>query len=143
MGGLVDGIALHQLLQVHNMLTSRRPLDTLVNAEINMFWDGVFHAGCWALTALGLALLWRAAGRPDVPHCTRTLLGALLLGAGLFNLVEGLLDHHVLHLHQVVQRLGVSVWDWAFLLLGGAAPALLGYALIRSARPRVRPVVHT
>ena len=67
MGGFVDGIVLHQLAQVHNMLSGKYPTTTLVNAEINMFWDGLFHAFCWVVTALGLALLWRAGQRSDVP----------------------------------------------------------------------------
>ena len=73
MGGFVDGILFHQILQLHNMLSAKYPktgvdaATALANVEINMFWDGLFHAGTWAMTALGIALLWRAAGRPDVP----------------------------------------------------------------------------
>ena len=44
MGGFVDGIVFHQILQVHNMLSGKYPPTTLVNSEINMFWDGLFHA---------------------------------------------------------------------------------------------------
>ncbi len=59
--------------------------------------------------------------------------GGLLAGWGLSNLVEGLIDHHLLRIHHV--RLGPNelLWDLAFLALG---PALLGgrAALIRSAR---------
>jgi len=44
MGGFLDGILFHQLLQVHNMLSNLYPPDTLVHLEINMFWDGLFHA---------------------------------------------------------------------------------------------------
>ena len=65
------------------MLSARYPtvgVDPLTyqrNVEINMFWDGLFHAFTWAMTALGLALLWRAVGRRDVPLSTRTLVGSL------------------------------------------------------------------
>ena len=47
MGGFFDGIVLHQLLQVHSMLTAKVPKDTIANVEINMFWDGMFHALTW------------------------------------------------------------------------------------------------
>ena len=63
MGGFVDGIVFHQLLQVHNMLSAQYPTTGLdaerlvVNLEINMFWDGLFHVFTWVMTALGLALL--------------------------------------------------------------------------------------
>jgi uncharacterized membrane protein len=137
--GFLDGIVAHQVLQVHNMLSGRYPPTTLVNVEINMFWDGLFHAFCWAVTALGLALLWRAGARPDVPWSGRTFLGSILLGGGTFNLVEGVLDHHVLRVHNVVQRLGESAWDYGFLAVGGAGLALAGLALIRAGRGDAAP----
>jgi hypothetical protein len=40
----------------------------------------------------------------------------------------------VLHVHHVVERLGVSGWDWAFLGVGGIGFMSLGAALIRLAR---------
>jgi len=133
MGGFVDGIVFHQLLQVHNLLSARRPKDSVVNMEINMFWDGLFHAFTWLVTAIGLVVLFRAARRADVPWSGRTLVGAMVLGWGLFNLVEGMIDHHVLHVHHVVERLGVSVWDWAF-LASGVLFIAIGGLIIRSSR---------
>jgi uncharacterized membrane protein len=71
MGGFVDGIVLHQILQVHSMLSARRPRDSVVNMEINMFWDGLFHAFTWSVTAVGIAMLFRAGRRADVPWSAR------------------------------------------------------------------------
>ena len=118
MGGFVDGISLHQILQWHNMLSSRLPPTTLVNAEINMFWDGLFHALTWTMTALGLALLWRAGGRADVPWSTRTFVGSLFLGWGVFNFVEGVIDHQILGIHHVKPGPNVLAWDMGFLASG-------------------------
>jgi uncharacterized membrane protein len=138
LGGFVDGILFHQLLQTHNMLTGRYPKlgvdvqTALVNTEINMFWDGLFHVITWLTTALGLALLWRAAGRPDVPHSTGTLLGSMALGWGLFNLIEGVIDHHLLHLHHVVEGPNHLVYDLAF-LLSGVVLIFVGLTFIRTA----------
>jgi uncharacterized membrane protein len=133
MGGFVDGILFHQILQLHNMLSARRPVVNLVNSEINMFWDGLFHAMTWTMTALGIALLWRAGQRPEVPWSTRTFVGSLAFGWGLFNLVEGVIDHHLLHVHHVVEALGASVWDYVF-LASGLVMIALGVALIRTDR---------
>jgi uncharacterized membrane protein len=133
MGGFVDGIVFHQLLQAHNMLSARRPPTSVVNLEVNMFFDGLFHAFTWLATAAGIALLFRAGRRADVPWSGRTLVGAMLAGWGTFNLVEGVIDHHVLHVHHVVERLGVSVWDWAF-LGSGVVLILVGVAMIRGPR---------
>ena len=118
------------------MLSARRPPTSVVDLEVNMFWDGVFHAFTWLVTAAGVAMLFRAGRRADVPWSGRTLLGAMLAGWGTFNLVEGVIDHHVLHVHHVVERLGVSVWDWAF-LGSGVVLIAVGVAIIRAARGEV------
>jgi len=128
LGGFVDGIVLHQILQWHNMLSGQLPPDTLVRAKVNMYWDGLFHAAVWVLTAIGLAMLWAATGRADVPHSGRTLAGGLLLGWGMFNVVEGLIDHALLGLHHVYEYapnhlpadLGFLAFGLALLLAGGA-----------------------
>ena len=133
LGGFADGIVLHQILQVHHMLSARRPATNLVNAQVNMVWDGLFHALTWTATVIGVWLLFRAARRPDVPWSGRTLLGAMLVGWGLFNFIEGLIDHHILHVHHVIERLGVSVWDYAF-LASGVALVVVGWLMIRGDR---------
>ena len=90
LGGFVDGILFHQILQLHSMLSNWVPRTTLVNEQINMFWDGLFHAFTWVMTVLGLLLLWRAVKRDDVPLLGQTYVGAVLSGWGIFNLVEGI-----------------------------------------------------
>ena len=81
MGGFVDGILFHQILQIHNMLSARIPTDTLVGAKVNMVWDGVFHAAVWIATAIGIALLWRAVKRPDVLLSGKALFGSMLMAS--------------------------------------------------------------
>lgn len=130
MGGFFDGILFHQILQVHNMLSARVPTDTLVGAKVNMVWDGVFHAAMWVLTAVGIAMLWRATRRTDALLTTRALVGAMLMGWGAFNVVEGIVDHHLLQLHHVYQVVGQSAWDYAF-LTWGVAMLGIGWMLVR------------
>jgi uncharacterized membrane protein len=134
LGGFVDGIVLHQVLQWHNMLSGQLPPDTLVRAKINMYWDGLFHAAVWVLTVVGLLMLWAATGRADVPHSGRTLAGSVLLGWGLFNVVEGIIDHEILGLHHVYEYTPNHLpADLAFLGLGMAL-LLIGSALVRAGR---------
>lgn len=135
MGGFVDGIVFHQILQLHNMLTGRIGRETIIDMQVNMFWDGMFHTLTWMMTTIGLALLWRAGRRVDVPWSAKTFIGALFLGWGLFNLVEGIIDHHILHLHHVVESLGVSVYDYAF-LASGVLFIIGGYMAIHTDRKR-------
>ena len=108
LGGFLDGIVFHQLLQLHNMLSARLPPVSLEAAKINMLWDGLFHSFTWAMSALALAMLWRVGERGDVPWSGRTYLGSLLCGWGLFNVLEGVIDHHLLGIHHVIERLGLS-----------------------------------
>lgn len=137
MGGFLDGIVLHQILQVHNMLSARIPVTDLVSAKINMVWDGLFHAAVWLFTALGIVLLWRAGCRPGGVGDARSFVGALLLGFGLFNVVEGVVNHHLLGLHHVYEALGASVWDYVFLAWGGVM-IILGLFLLGPGGKKVR-----
>ena len=137
MGGFIDGILFHQILQIHNMLSNIIFPDTLVKADINMFWDGIFHAFTWMMTLIGIMLLWKAIQNKNVPKLTNVLIGSVLTGFGTFNLVEGLIDHHLLKLHHVVQRAIYPVqlyWDLAYLALG-VVLIFFGRYLIRRSIP--------
>ncbi|MBX0292370.1 DUF2243 domain-containing protein [Hymenobacter sp. HSC-4F20] len=139
LGGFVDGIVLHQILQWHNMLSNQLPPDNLVAAKVNMYWDGIFHAGVWVLTVIGLRVLWAASRRADVPWSGRTLVGSLLLGWGLFNVVEGIIDHTLLGLHHVYEYTDAKMpWDMAFLAFG-VLLLLAGWGLIRAGRHDAAP----
>ncbi len=130
MGGFVDGILFHQILQLHNMLSNRVLRDSLVNEQINMVWDGFFHAFTWTAVAVGIAMLWRAVKRPGVLLSGKALLGAILFGWGLFNLVEGTIDHEILQLHHVYQNGNHALWDILFLAFGAALMAV-GWRMLR------------
>jgi len=130
LGGFFDGIVFHQILQIHNMLSGWIPVTDLVTAKLNMVWDGLFHAAVWAISLFGVALLWRAARRPEVDFAFRNLVGGFLMGWGLFNTVEGVVDHHLLGVHHVYERLGQSAWDYAF-LAWGVGMLLAGWWTVR------------
>jgi uncharacterized membrane protein len=138
LGGFIDGITLHQILQWHNMLSSRvEPVD-LVSMKYNMVWDGIFHAFTWIVTAVGLALLWRAGTKPTVPWSGRTLLGSMALGWGLFNVVEGIVNHELLRIHHVHPGRGEVLWDLGFLFFG-ALLVVIGTALVHAGRNDAKP----
>jgi uncharacterized membrane protein len=132
LGGLFDGIVLHQILQWHHMVSSATPPTTLQDLELNTVADGLFHAGSWLLTVAGVFVLAAANGTTPRRGRGRTLLGGALVGWGLFNTVEGLIDHHLLGLHHVRPGPDALVYDVAF-LLWGLAMLLTGAWLLRSA----------
>lgn len=139
LGGFVDGIVLHQILQWHNMLSSVFPPDTISNLEINMRWDGFFHAATWLITVVGIFMLWNVAHQGVLLPGIKWFTGCLLLGWGIFNLVEGVLDHHLLGIHHVKYQpdylTPISGWDFGFLIIGGVGLMGLGWWLSRLDRP--------
>jgi uncharacterized membrane protein len=138
LGGFFDGVVLHQILQWHHMLSSQGayPMDTVAGLRVNTFWDGIFHATTYVATVTGLLLLWSAARLPHEPWSTRLLLGLLLMGWGAFNLVEGVVDHHLLGLHHVNETAPPEQWLWWDLgfLVWGAGMLLVGWMLSRPQR---------
>lgn len=144
LGGFLDGILLHQLLQWHHMLSSTNHdrigvkyynPHTVSGLEMNTLWDGIFHAVCWLAVLLGLAVLHsRVTHHRRAVWASRALWGWILAGWGLFNLVEGLLDHQILGIHHVHGGPYQAWWDAGFLILG-ALLVVVGHLLQRGARP--------
>lgn len=137
LGGFFDGIVLHQILQWHHMLTSAGyPADSIHNLHVNTLWDGVFHASTYLFVVIGLVTLWRAAHRQHVWWSAKLLVGTILMGFGLFNLIEGTVDHHLLGLHHVnetVSRAQWLYWDLGF-LAWGAVMLIVGWVLLKAGK---------
>ncbi|MEU4693871.1 DUF2243 domain-containing protein [Actinoplanes sp. NPDC023714] len=145
LGGFLDGILLHQVLQWHHLLTSTDtdnigidyyPADTVDGLRMNTLWDGIFHTVTWLAVLLGLALLYSriTTGRGRVWR-SRELWGWMLTGWGIFNLVEGIVDHHLLGIHHVHGGPHQLWWDLGFLALGALLIGI-GQALLRDTRKR-------
>lgn len=137
LGGFFDGIVLHQVLQWHHMVTSAGyPADTVENLEFNTLIDGLFHATTYVFIVIGLVLLWRTAHRSHIRWSTKLLAGSILMGFGLFNLVEGLINHHLLGIHHVnetVARAQWIYWDIGF-LIWGAVMLICGWFLWKAGK---------
>lgn len=134
-GGFVDGIVLHQILQWHHLLTAEGccPSSTVLGLEDNTLADGFFHVATWIALMAGTIVAMRAWQRGELAPPWRAHVGGLLAGWGAFNLVEGLVDHHLLGIHHVRDDLGAPLaWDLGFLAFG-AVLVLVGWALISSA----------
>ncbi|MGW3603181.1 DUF2243 domain-containing protein [Micromonospora sp. NPDC005161] len=122
----VDEIVFHQLLAWHHFYDR----STL---SVGLLSDGLLHAA--ELIALVGGFFWFADLRRRGALAARFAWGGVLLGAGGFQLFDGLVDHKVLRLHQI--RYGVHlvpydvVWN-----VGGAILLLAGAALVWRARSR-------
>jgi uncharacterized membrane protein len=134
LGGFVDGIVLHQVLQWHHMVSAvdDHPPTTLAGLEVNVMADGFFHIATWLLVvAASIVTLahWRQ-GR--LAPSWRFHFGLVIAGWGIFNVVEGLVDHQLLRVHHVRDDLGGPLaWDLAFLAFG-LALITLGWVVHRS-----------
>lgn len=138
LGGFVDGILIHQILQWHHMLTDEGdfPMDTVEGLEDNTLADGLFHAATWVFVLIGTLAAVVAWQRGRVAPPWRSHVGLLLAGWGTFNLVEGVVDHHILGVHHVRDDLGGPLsWDIGFLAFG-ALLVLVGMVLVRSGERR-------
>ncbi len=134
LGGFVDGIALHQIAQWHNMGSAVLPPTTMAAMQQNMRWDGYFHLATLALTVAGVYLLLRDARAGTPLPGAKAFTGQLLLGWGIFNLVEGVIDHHLLGIHHVRDvPQHVPLYDWLFLAIGGVGLVAIGWLLARDA----------
>ncbi len=137
LGGFFDGIVLHQILQWHHILTAAGyPPTSVENLEINTLWDGLFHATTYVFVALGLVVLWRASRRTHIRWSSKLLVGSLLIGFGVFNLLEGIVDHHLLgihHVNEIAPRAQWIYWDLGF-LAWGAGMLVGGWFLLDTGR---------
>lgn len=140
LGGFVDGIVLHQILQWHNMVSNWVPPTTMEAMSLNMMWDGIFHACVWIVTLIGALLLWSAAFHGDDIPSLQSFVGQMLLGWGSFNLIEGIVDHHILAVHYVRQVPDYTIYNVTFLVVGGALFILAGWTLMRAGRKTLPPM---
>ena len=131
LGGFIDGIVLHQILQWHHMVsdTNDNPMTTLAGLEANTFADGLFHLATWILVVAGSLGMLRSWQQQHRAPSWGFHLGLLLLGWGAFNLAEGVINHLLLGVHHVRDDLGgPTSWDIAFLIFGAALCAA-GWAI--------------
>ena len=145
LGGFVDGILLHQILQWHHMLSSSDtanidvgsyPVTTVHGLQMNTLWDGLFHTVTWLAVLIGLGILYSRLNDTRSRNrvwASRTLWGWMLLGWGLFNVVEGLIDHQILGIHHVISGEFQVLADVVFLIFG-ALLMVGGWLLQRSAQ---------
>ena len=122
LAGTLDEVVFHQLLEWHHFATAA-PLPS----------DGLLHLATAVALVVGTALMVRA-----LPWTRRRAVGAVVTGAGGFNVFDGVVDHKVLRLHQV--RDGVEdllPYDVAWIGLS-ALVLLAGLLVLRGTAPAVR-----
>ena len=130
LGGMFDGILLHQILQWHHLL-SLVPGERTETLEFQILADGLFHLLMNGLVVLGVILLWRDRRAMD----GRAAVGGAIIGFGAWNVVDVIAFHWVLGIHNVrLDRPDPFPWDLGWLIALGVVPILAGFVLLRSGR---------
>jgi uncharacterized membrane protein len=126
----VDTVVFHQVLGWHHFYDRSTP-------DIGLLSDGLLQTAYLALLVGGFFAFADLRRRAAV--AARSAWAGFLLGAGGFQLFDGIVDHKVLRLHQVRRDVDdLLVYD---LVWNGAAVVLLvlGLALARASRDERRP----
>ncbi|WP_138417091.1 DUF2243 domain-containing protein [Aquibacillus sediminis] len=122
--GAIDGIVFHQLLQWHHMVLSP-------NIQLEIFTDGLFTALFSALLIWGGVKIFQDAREDKLGTSWKIFLGGIFVGGGLFNLVEGIVDHHLLQVHRVKPLAeNPLLYDLGFLAIG-LLLVIIGFIIIR------------
>ena len=124
----VDEIVFHQILGWHHFYDRSTP-------AVGLASDGLLHTAELLVLVAGFALLADVRRRHAL--ATRHFWAALLLGAGGFELFDGLIDHKVFHIHQIRYDVDLLPYDLAWIagaLVFLAVGAVLWWSAERTAR---------
>ena len=136
LGGLFDGILLHQVLQWHHLLSLVQN-QSVQDLRTQIMADGLFHILMYAIACGGLWLLWSShrAGASAGPW---RLIGVTLLGFGLWQFLDVVLFHWIMQIHRI--RVDVEnplVWDVGWLIAFGVPALVAGVWILARARSEV------
>lgn len=125
--GFLDETVFHQLLHWHHFYDRSTSAAGLVS-------DGLFHAASWLATVVGLFLF--ADLRRRSAALGQVLWGAGLLGWGVFQLYDGIVQHKLLGLHQIRYGVSLLAYDLTWNVAGGIAAIAGALVLTRARRSR-------
>lgn len=98
----VDEVIFHQLLRWHHFYDRS-------TSDIGLISDGLFHAFSWFATIAGMFLL--AHIQRTQSFIFKRWLAGLLVGVGVFQLYDGIVQHKIMRLHQIRYVDNVIVYD--------------------------------
>jgi uncharacterized membrane protein len=137
LGGFFDGILLHQVLQWHHLL-SLVVGDSLRDMRSQIMADGLFHVLMYVVAAIGLWLIWSAAGSSAFGRSDRRLLASALLGFGAWQFADVIVFHWIARIHRIrVDVPNPLAWDIGWMIVFGVPTVALGLWLL--ARSRQEP----
>lgn len=126
----IDEIVFHQILAWHHFYDTSTP-------DIALLSDGLLHAAELFVFVFGFFLMLDARRRRS--FWPAAAWAAFLVGAGMFQLWDGIIDHKVLRLHQVRYGVELLPYDIAWNAAGGMILAAgITWTVFLARRPRSR-----
>jgi len=106
----IDEVVFHQLLHWHHFYDKS-------TTSMGLITDGIFHAFSWFATVVSLFML--ADLRKRKIWDGKQWAGATILGAGVFQLYDGIIQHKVMGLHQIRYNVEVIYYDVVWNIIAG------------------------
>ncbi|AFS70405.1 Hypothetical protein Eab7_1274 [Exiguobacterium antarcticum B7] len=98
----LDEVMFHQLLGWHHFYDKS-------TTSVGLFSDGLFHAFSWFATVAALFLV--ADLRRRQTFWLMRWISGVLIGVGVFQLYDGLVQHKVFRLHQIRYEVDILPYD--------------------------------
>lgn len=141
LAGLIDIIIFHTILQWHHTSSHIIIPNTMESLQMNLVHDGAFLSFSLVITIIGIMLLWNSSSsinKNSLLSNKWSFIGFTLIGFGGFNVIEGIINHHILETHHVIDVANPIVFDLTFLIVGGLAFLIMGVILLRSRKDRIK-----
>ncbi len=124
MVAFLDEAVFHQLLRWHHFYDKS-------TTDIGLISDGLFHAFSWFATVGGLFMM--ADLRRRGAFWPTKWWGGKFLGAGVFQLYDGIIQHKLMGIHQIRYDVNILPYD---LVWNGLAVVLIVIGIILLARTK-------
>jgi uncharacterized membrane protein len=124
LAAFIDETIFHQLLYWHHFYDKS-------TTNMGLVSDGLFHAFSWFATIASL-FLFADLRRRHVLFLKRWI-GGIYLGAGVFQLYDGIIQHKIMRIHQIRYVENVIVYDLIWNVIA-AGMILIGVYLIQKTR---------
>ncbi|MDQ0272761.1 DUF2243 domain-containing protein [Cytobacillus purgationiresistens] len=102
LAAFIDETIFHQLLRWHHFYDKS-------TTDIGLISDGLFHAFSWFATIAAL-FMFADLRRRNALWSTRWV-GGMLLGAGGFQLYDGIIQHKLMQIHQIRYVENIFIYD--------------------------------
>ncbi len=125
----VDEAVFHQVLHWHHFYDRS-------TSDVGLVSDGLFHAVSFFAVVAGL-FLFADLRRRGTLHRTRWI-GGILIGAGGFQLYDGLVQHKLMGLHQIRYDVDLVPYDLTWNIAAAVMIVLGVLATVRARRAAAR-----